>query len=128
MGKNILLLLTCMLISDWANVLLKLGVDSTAFGLSAEKVWAMLTNPVLLGGFALYGMGMVLWLTVLGGNKFSTVMIFFSLHYVHLMLLARFVFDEPIRWPQWLGTFLIVLGVGVYSATDMLIGPPGGDA
>ena len=124
MAKNILLMLTCMLISDWANVLLKLGVEQTSVGLSAEKLWAMVTNPWLLGGVALYGGGMLLWLTVLEKNDFGFVMAFFSLHYVHLMFLAKYVFHEPIRWNMWLGTLCIVVGVGMFNLTEFVATDP----
>jgi drug/metabolite transporter (DMT)-like permease len=120
MAKNILLMLTCMLVSDWANVLLKLGVEQTGVGLSWEKILAMVSNPWLLSGVALYGGGMFLWLTVLEKNEFGFVMAFFSLHYVHLMLLAKYVFHEPIRWNMWLGTLMIVLGVGMFNITELL--------
>ena len=63
---------------------------------------------------------MVFWLTVLDKNEFGWVMAFFSLHYVHLMLLARFVFKEPITWNMWAGTFFIVAGVCLFNVNDLL--------
>ena len=120
MAKSALLLLTCMMISDWANVLLKLGVNKTEVGFTADKIWALMTNPWLIGGFALYASGMVFWLIVLEKHEFGAIMAFFSLHYVHLMLLARFVFNEPIKWNMWLGTLFIVMGVGLFNLTDIL--------
>jgi drug/metabolite transporter (DMT)-like permease len=124
MARKVLLIIVCMLVSDWANVLLKLGATRDSFVVSASKILGIFSNPYLLGGFFLYGLGMMLWLTVLSQNKFSTVIVFFSIHYIHLMLLSRFVFKEPISWNMWAGAVLIVLGVGLFSATNLLAAQP----
>ena len=124
MWRNALLIFTCMLISDWANVLLKLGASRQGFALSAGKILGIFSNPYLVSGFILYGAGMLLWLAVLSQNRFSTVIIIFSVHYLHLMLLSRFVFKEPITWNMWAGAAFVMIGVGLFSAGGFLLKQP----
>ena len=124
MWRNALLIFTCMIISDWANVLLKLGTARSGLVLTAGRIIAIATNPYLVSGFLLYGSGMLLWLMVLSQNRFSTVIIVFSVHYIHLMLLSRFVFKEPITWNMWAGAAFVMIGVGLFSAGGFLVKQP----
>jgi drug/metabolite transporter (DMT)-like permease len=124
MTRNILLIVVCMLISDWANVLLKLGASQLSFTPTVSKIVAAATNPFVVGGFLLYGAGVLLWLTVLAQNRFGAVVVFFSIHYIHLMLLSRFVFKEPITWNMWAGALFIMVGVALFSATNILSQQP----
>jgi drug/metabolite transporter (DMT)-like permease len=124
MWRNILLIVVCMLVSDWANVLLKLGATRTGFTPSVQGIVGCLTDPLLMAGLALYGAGMLLWIMVLAQNRFSAVVMLFSLHYIHLMLLARFVFKEPITWRMWAGAIFVMLGVGLYSSGAVPVKQP----
>ena len=124
MWRNVLLILVCMVVSDWANVFLKLGATRIGFTLSLQGIVGMLTNPQLLAGLLLYGAGMLLWIMVLAQNRFSAVIMLFSIHYIHLMLLSRFVFKEPITWNMWAGAIFVMLGVGLYSSGGVPLKQP----
>jgi len=84
----------------------------------------MVTNPQLVIGLLLYAAGMLLWIMVLAQNRFSAVIMIFSIHYIHLMLLSRFVFKEPITWNMWAGAILVMLGVGLYSSSGLSLKQP----
>ena len=116
MGRNILLVVACMLVSDWANVFLKLGAARTTFTLSWSGIVAGATEPFLVAGFLLYAAGMLLWLRVLAQYPFGAAMMIFSLHYLHLMVLARFVFKEAITWRMWAGAVFVMLGVALFTS------------
>jgi drug/metabolite transporter (DMT)-like permease len=124
MWRNVVLIVVCMLVSDWANVFLKLGATKVGFTPSIDGILRIVTDAHLIAGFVLYGAGMLLWLTVLAQNRFSAVIIIFSIHYIHLMLLARYVFKEPITWNMWAGTIFVMLGVGLYSGGGLLVKQP----
>ena len=124
MWRNVLLIVVCMLVSDWANVFLKLGATRVGFTPTLDGMIALATNPQLMIGFLLYAAGMVLWIMVLAENRFSAAIMIFSIHYIHLMLLARFVFKEPITWNMWAGAILVMLGVGLYSYSGVRIEQP----
>ena len=124
MWRNVVLIVVCMLVSDWANVFLKLGATKVGFTPSIDGILRIFTDAHLVAGFVLYAAGMLLWLTVLAQNRFSAVIIIFSIHYIHLMLLARFVFKEPITWNMWAGAFFVMLGVGLYSGGSLLVKHP----
>ena len=123
MWRNVELIIVCMLVSDWANVFLKLGATKIGFTPTLDGITRILSNPQLLIGFLLYGAGMLLWLTVLAQNRFSAVIIIFSIHYIHLMLLARYVFKEPITWNMWAGAVFVMVGVGLYSGGEFMTKP-----
>ena len=124
MWRNLVLILVCMLVSDWANVFLKLGATRIGFTPSMEGLVGLVTNPYLLAGLLLYGAGMLLWITVLAQNRFSAVIVVFSIHYIHLMLLSRFVFKEQVTWNMWAGAIFVMVGVGLYSAGDFVVKHP----
>jgi drug/metabolite transporter (DMT)-like permease len=124
MWRNVVLIVVCMLVSDWANVFLKLGATRIAFTPSLKGVVGIATNPQLMVGLLLYAAGMLLWITVLSQNRFSAVIMIFSIHYLHLMLLSRFVFKEPITWNMWAGAVFVMLGVGLYSGGGFLVKQP----
>jgi drug/metabolite transporter (DMT)-like permease len=122
--KSAALIVTCMLISDWSNVLLKLGAMRDEFAPTVPKILGLATNPYFVVGLFLYIIGMVLWLTVLAQHRFSTATMLFSLHYLHLMVLSRWVFHEPIRWNMWAGTILIVAGVAMFALPGPQVAQP----
>ena len=124
MWRNVVLIVVCMLVSDWANVFLKLGATQIGFTPSVKGIVGIATNPSLMAGLILYGAGMLLWLTVLSQNRFSAVIVVFSIHYIHLMLLSRFVFKEQISWNMWAGAIFVMIGVGLYSADGLLVKQP----
>ena len=124
MSRNIVLIIVCMLVSDWANVFLKLGATRIAFVPSVQGFLGLVTNPQLLTGFVLYAVGMLLWLTVLAQNRFSAVIVIFSIHYIHLMILSRFVFKEHITWNMWAGAIFVMIGVALYSAGGSTLKQP----
>jgi drug/metabolite transporter (DMT)-like permease len=122
--RNVALIIVCMLVSDWANVFLKLGATRVGFRPTIQGVLDLARNPYLLAGLVLYGAGMLLWITVLARNRFSAVIVIFSIHYLHLMILSRFVFKEQLSWNMWAGAVFVMVGVALYSAGDILVKHP----
>jgi len=118
--KSILILGICLLISDSAQVLLKYGLlkiggfDITGPHLS-EQIMKLLCSPHIWAGFILWGAGSVLWLTVLTHYRFSSAMLYSSVHYINLLLIAAFIFKEQISIVRCLGAAFIITGVILIS-------------
>lgn len=120
--KSFLILGICLLISDGAQVLLKYGLmkiggfDITGSNVQDQAV-KVFCSPFIWAGFLLWGAGSVLWLTVLTHFRFSSAMLYSSVHYINLLLIAAFIFKEHISIVRCIGAVFIVTGVMLVSKT-----------
>jgi multidrug transporter EmrE-like cation transporter len=107
------LILLSVGMSAAAQLLLKMGVDSSgaaAKGESAGGLIAMLMSPMVIGGLALYGFGAMVWLFVLGRAPLSLAYPFVGLGFIATAALGVFVLNEGISVQRIAGTLLIALG------------------
>lgn len=101
-----------------AQILLKHGMAQPAIqqSLSGETPWSVArivaTDLSVLGGFALYGLGAVIWLFVLARMDVSVAYPFVALGFLMTMVLGFLVFGEPITIRKAIGT--LIVGVGIY--------------
>lgn len=118
---TLLLVLVSVTLSACAQLLLKVGVTAwrgqpPALGpASISAVPGMLFHPGILGGLALYGLGMVLWLLVLNRVALSQAYPFVGLGFVLTALFGALALQEPFGPGRLLGTALIVGGVVVVA-------------
>lgn len=111
MGKYGLAFCSIMLTS-FAQVMLKLGTSHAAGGLPAsERLLRMLVQPYVLGGLALYGVSTLLWLLALSQLKLSVAYPMGSLSYLLVVGASHLLLHESITGFQKLGLCLIVIGV-----------------
>ncbi|WP_119155421.1 small multi-drug resistant family protein [Caldimonas tepidiphila] len=114
-GKALMLICASVMLSSLAQVVLKLGMSRPGmrgpFESFAATLWAFGSNPVLLGGMAMYGLGALAWLGVLARMEVSAAYPFAGLGFVVTMALGFLVFGEALTAPRVLGTAMIVAGV-----------------
>ena len=107
----LLLILISVLFSAVAQLLLKMGVAAVP---KAQGVVPVLigyaTTPAVIGGFALYGLGAVLWLFVLARLPLSAAYPFVGLGFIATMLIGFTILGEPLSWERVAGTLLIAVG------------------
>jgi multidrug transporter EmrE-like cation transporter len=113
----ILLSVTC---SAFAQFCLKLGMKSLSVqhaitSSASDAVLAILTSPAVVGGLTLYGLGALIWLSVLARIDVSIAYPFVSISFLLTAALAVFFLGEPVSRPMLAGTSLIVLGVAVLA-------------
>ena len=72
---------------------------------------SLLKSPYLWLSFTCLGLGLLLWLVVLSELSVSQAYPMLSLSYIAVMLLARWLFKEPVPARHWAGAVLIILGV-----------------
>lgn len=70
-----------------------------------------LKNPFLLSGLVFYGISFLLWLLVLSKMKLSIAYPITSLNFVLAIIASYFLFGERISPIQFIGIFLIIIGV-----------------
>jgi multidrug transporter EmrE-like cation transporter len=104
-------------LSALAQMLLKLGVGAARAGHAGAPdsdvptlLVAYLTNPQVLGGLTLYGIGAVAWLFVLARLPLSVAYPFVGLGFVFTMLIGALALNEGLSATRIAGTLLIALG------------------
>ncbi len=118
--RLLLLILASVSLSALAQLSLKLGAgqlaNDRANGAGREMV-ALATSPMVIGGLALYGIGAVLWLFVLGRAQLSLAYPFVGLGFILTMLAGALVLGEPVGTARIAGTLLIVAGCVLVART-----------
>ncbi len=105
----LLLAVISVLLSVAAQFVLKAGMKQ-----HEGSVWQALLHPVVLGGFVLYGVGAVVWLTVLARWDVSKAYPLVGLGFAVATLIGLLIGENvtPIRW---FGVALICAGVAIVS-------------
>ncbi|WP_296700973.1 hypothetical protein [Thiocapsa sp. UBA6158] len=112
----------CVLLSVTAQFLIKAGMSSVAVKAALAKpaalhvAGAVMLNPAIIGGFALYTLGAVVWLWVLARWDVSKAYPLEGLGFA-LALLVGFLIGEQVTLLRTLGVLLICAGVFVISAS-----------
>jgi drug/metabolite transporter (DMT)-like permease len=119
MNSVVLILLSC-LVTVVGQVLFKLGANEFAeveFSLSALPglLWQMLTNPKIIVGFFMFGLGAVLWLFALARTELSYAAPLAGVTYPLLLIAGVLVFREPVTVVKVAGTLLVAAGVVLVS-------------
>ncbi|AKJ27923.1 DMT family transporter [Caldimonas brevitalea] len=114
-ARLLLLILTSVGMSSLAQIMLKFGMSKPGmqgpFDGAGPVALAFATNPFVVGGLALYGLGAMVWLAVLARIDVSVAYPFVGLGFILTMALGYWLFNEPLSTARVLGTLLIVSGV-----------------
>ena len=100
------LVIFATVIGSFGPILLK-----KASARSLSKISSLITNYHLFGGFALYGMGTILFIPALKGGDLSILYPFVALAYVWVSLLSVKFLGEKMNLMKWTGVALIIVGV-----------------
>jgi drug/metabolite transporter (DMT)-like permease len=87
------------------------------FGLDAASLRAVVLQPFVWGGLALFGISAIVWLAVLSRASLSFAYPFASLTYVLILVFDAVVLDETVPPLRWAGVACIALGVFLVSRT-----------
>lgn len=103
------------------QILIKHGVNLVgslviARGSLLATTWRIGSSPYIVGGLAVYGLSMLLWLAALSRVELGFAYPFISLSYVLITLASYFVFREEISIVRLLG--LAFICVGVYAVAS----------
>lgn len=114
------LILLSVTISALAQICLKLGMSSPAVQQAistsgAAAIYAVSSNPAVLGGLALYGLGAIVWLSVLARINVSLAYPFVGIGFVMTAVFAVLILGESVSKPTIIGTSLIAMGIIVLA-------------
>ncbi len=110
------LILTGVLLNAVAQLLLKagtnaLGVITPTAANALPLAGAIATNPHFLGGFACYGISVLIWILALSRVPVSIAYPMLSIGYVVNAFAAWYLFGEMLSSGRWLGIGFIIIGV-----------------
>lgn len=91
----------------------KIGMDRLRT--SAGALWQAAFSPLVWAGLVLYGLATVLWLFVLSRLPLSVAYPVQAIAYVLGLVMARIVLGDPVPPLAWLGSLLVLLGVGLIA-------------
>lgn len=118
--KILLIAALSIAMSVAAQFLLKAGMGSAAVrqalaaGWSVDAVKAVAFNPAVVGGFAMYGLGAVIWLSVLAKWDVSKAYPLVGAGFI-LTCLIGLALGETVTLMRAAGCLLIALGVFVVA-------------
>jgi drug/metabolite transporter (DMT)-like permease len=87
------------------------------FGVSGASFRAVVAEPFVWAGLALFGLSALVWLGVLSRTSLSFAYPFAALTYVLILLFDRFVLDEVVPPLRWAGVAFIAAGIFLVSRT-----------
>ncbi len=112
--QQLALLCFSVITAACGQLLLKLGAlklgTAEATGLPG-RLWAMVTIPELIAGFAVYSTSAIAYIFLLTRVKLSVAAPSTALIYVLSVLIGFFVFKEPVSFSRLLGLAFIAFGV-----------------
>jgi len=100
-----------------AQHVVRAGAGSAGGG-ELSGLTAIATNPYIVLGFALYGLGAVLWLSVLAKIDVGEAYPFMGLGFVVTMAFGILIFGEAFSLARAAGTLLVVAGVALVAAAS----------
>lgn len=110
------LILAGVLLNATAQLLLKagtnaLGVITPTTANVLPLAGAIATNPHFLGGFACYGISVLIWILALSRVPVGIAYPMLSIGYVVNALAAWYLFGEALTGGRWLGIGFVIIGV-----------------
>lgn len=106
--------LVSILFSAFAQLVMKIGMTKIrAMGPLAgtDAVMAVATSPYVIGGLGLYGIGAMMWLSVLSRVPLSAAYPLVSLGFVFVALMGWGILGETMPFARVAGIGLILAGV-----------------
>lgn len=122
-AKTLSLMLASVLLSALAQIVLKAGMSSrgvqTALATASrfETAWVVGTNPYVIGGLAMYGLGAALWLLVLARLDVSLAYPFVALGFVVTMAFGIIFLGEAVSGLRVAGTLMVAVGVFLIASS-----------
>ena len=118
---NLIIILTSILMSSAAHVVLKKGMTSLGQNYESQThtlintIWITATNVWVITGMALHVGALIVWLWALSRVDITFAYPFLALGYVLVSLMAWFWLGETISQTRVTGMIIIIIGLVVLS-------------
>ncbi|QGG49348.1 EamA family transporter [Heliorestis convoluta] len=118
LGDGLPIILLSIFMGAGGQVLFKLGANKLAFPegaplgtMAVQGFLQIVKNPLILGGFLLFGMSSLLWIVAISKVELSLAYPMVSLGYVLVLFLSWALLGETITLIRISGVLVICLGV-----------------
>ena len=117
----IVLILSSILLSSTAQIILKLGMSSASVIMAIQSqstfsiIQSIVTNIYVIGGLTLYFASAAVWLFVLAKVDVSFAYPFVGLGFIVTMLLAYLINGEMLSATKVIGTLCIAIGIVIVA-------------
>ena len=105
---GIVIILFTTLLTSGAQILLKLGINTSGF-----SFMNLATNYYLIFGFFLYGVAGILTISAFRKGEVTVLYPIFATSYVWVAILSNYLLKEELNLFRWFGIILIVFGVSL---------------
>ncbi len=114
--KGIYLVLASVLATTIGQLVLKKGAASAgalSFSMAnlSQSLISIFTQPWVIAGFLVYGVGAVIWILALSTNELSKAYPILSLSYVIVAVASFFLLGEGMPLYRVAGVLVIIVGV-----------------
>jgi drug/metabolite transporter (DMT)-like permease len=120
----IAMILLSVALAAVAQLTLKAGMNHVnadlapaTFSLNGASLKALIAQPFVWVGLALFGVSALVWLVVLSRASLSFAYPFAALTYVMILVFDHFVLDEQVPPLRWIGVGCIGIGIFLISRT-----------
>jgi drug/metabolite transporter (DMT)-like permease len=117
--SSVALILVSVLLSSLGQLTFKAGLnDIGELKISVDILVKVITNPLMLLGFAIYGSSALLWMLALMKAELSFAYPFLSVTYVVILIGGALVLDEKVTWLRLVSVVLFIGGLLVIARSD----------
>jgi len=119
MLKSLFLIVLTVLINTTGQFMVKTGVNRVGAVslLDVHAIIRALTSWLVLGGFVVYFLSALVWISILSRAELSWAFPILSLSYVLTALLSPVFINESFSAQRFIGTLVICLGVFIIYKT-----------
>jgi drug/metabolite transporter (DMT)-like permease len=96
----------------------KIGADRLpSTGSVLGRALAISSNPWVIAGLCIYAIEVFVWLKILSVAPLSIAFPIASLNFLGVMLASATILREKVGRPQWIGAWLVTIGVAIVAGT-----------
>jgi multidrug transporter EmrE-like cation transporter len=103
----------CTVFGAAAQILMKTGANAQEQSTLAALALAILRDPYLFSGYALYGLSTLMLIVALKDGELSVLYPVIALTYVWVTVLSVFMFQEVMNPFKVVGLAIVVVGVAI---------------
>lgn len=109
----IIIILIGIIFASLGQVCWKMGMNSIGAisSMNLSTLFTVFSNPFVLAGLAMYGLGTIFWLIALSKKDLSYVYPFIALTFIIVLTLSKLLFNEEIGTYRLIGSGIILLGL-----------------
>ena len=113
MLKSLLLIALTVIINTVGQFMVKTGVNriGAVSLMDIHTIMRALSSALVIGGFVVYFMSALIWISILSKTELSWAFPILSLSYVLTVLLSPILLHESFSAQRLIGTLVICLGV-----------------